>query len=849
MKIGFRTNIWGHRIDDLEHALALIAGARFQGVEICQSPRTLLDLDIDIEQLMKMLKEKGLKLAGLSGGSLGERMTYCRENRPDYLFTDDWYPGQSEEICRRHFTLALHPHAFKRVRRLDQALNLLDQHEGQLKLLPDLAHLTIVGDDPVQAIHRIGSARLAGVHMRDWNRRFGRSSHLYARGFTRLGDGDVNLKPALKALKDIGFDGWLIAEQGGLWPDPYESIWQCAEELSKIDLLPPPESRRFPLQRPIEKFPPPRTCETETEFRVLRSIQKAGAESPKLGYQRIAKAFSDLGKCDLVTVWSCSTMHDSMSLLAMTPDTSTIRNVVLNSVDQRISEVLSGIAVSRQSVTHFNLEEREPGRKYDRPYAAFGCPELLDLLKLKSMTTIPVFNPLNQGHLRLIINQFHKDPFLKVSDDDLARLAADVALAVDSILDRHCSFAVASANYIAESAVSVKEYLKSLVQLISEFIPCEGISIFLVNDLGNRLELAETTGVVWNVPTEDQYYRKGEGMTGTVWERNEPIMASDARKHPSHKGKASECYSLPRDSCLLAPLSDSRGEAIGVIRLQNKRAGDWGGFNTFSDNDLAVVDAIGRAAAPHIRMLTGEERRSRVMRRVTHELKTPLVAVRAAAEMMKDELARREISVANFFEYDYLNDIWSWSELMRRVLGNAEFFRFSETGIPIQSAPTLLMRDVIAPSVRQVAPILHGRKFSSDRIRYGRFDTVPKLWIDKNLFQQVIFNLLANSIKYAYRDPMAFNIIIDGLRRHNHYVIKFQDTGPGIPKDMAEVIFEEGIRGSNANENNVAGQGIGLWVVRQIVEAHGGSVEVTNLSLPTEFSIFLPLSLATRPQK
>jgi signal transduction histidine kinase/sugar phosphate isomerase/epimerase len=844
MKIGFRTNIWGSRIDDLPYALDLLASAGFQGVEICQCPATLEK----VEDLMKMLEARGLTLAGLSGGTLRERMDYCGDFRPGYLFTDDWYPGESEE-AGRHFVLALHPHAFKRVRRLDDAMTLLNEHAGLLKLLPDLAHLTIVGEVPAEVIRRVGPGRLAGVHVRDWNRRYGRSSHLYARGFTELGKGDVALRPALKALRDVAFDGWVIAEQGGIWPEPYESVWQCAKELSRFGLLPCPERVRFPFQQPLKKPPPPRTCETEVEFRFLRSIQQAGAEPPSLGYKRIAKAFHDLGSCELVTVWSCSTMHDSMSLLAMEPDAVTIRNVVLNTVDQKISEDLSGIAVARQAVTHFDLTEAEPGRPYRRSDATFGSPDLVRLLKLTWMTTVPVFNPVNQGHLRLIINRYQKDRFRTISDDDLARLGADVALAADSILDRHCSFAAASANYIAERTFKVREYLKGLIGVINEFVQCEGISIFLVNELGNRLELAETTGIDWAAPKEEQYYRKGEGMTGTVWARNEPIMTPDARKHPSHKGKASERYKLPRDSCLLAPLSDSRGDVLGVVRLQNKHAAEFAGFNTFSDDDLAVVDAIGRAAAPHLQMLIGEERRFKVMRRVTHELKTPLVAVRAAAELMSDELARREISAPNFFEYDYLSDIWSWSELMRRVLGNAEFFRFSDTGIPLQASPTLLMKDVIAPSVRQVSPILNGRNFASDRIHYGRFDTVPKLWIDKNLFQQVIFNLLSNSIKYAYRDPKAFNISIEGWREQDRYVITFRDTGPGIPKDLAEAIFEEGIRGPDASASNVAGQGVGLWVVRQVIEAHGGRVEVTKLSMPTEFTISLPAYLSTKPPR
>jgi len=64
---------------------------------------------------------------------------------------------------------------------------------------------------------------------------------------------------------------------------------------------------------------------------------------------------------------------------------------------------------------------------------------------------------------------------------------------------------------------------------------------------------------------------------------------------------------------------------------------------------------------------------------------------------------------------------------------------------------------------------------------------------------------------------------------------------------MEDRIFEEGVRGDNAMRVHVTGQGLGLSIVRQVIERHRGTIRVTNLQLPTEFTIELPYWLASRP--
>jgi K+-sensing histidine kinase KdpD len=113
------------------------------------------------------------------------------------------------------------------------------------------------------------------------------------------------------------------------------------------------------------------------------------------------------------------------------------------------------------------------------------------------------------------------------------------------------------------------------------------------------------------------------------------------------------------------------------------------------------------------------------------------------------------------------------------------------------------------------------------------------------MFQQVFFNLLGNSIKYCFRDTDSFNVQIRTGRDAHNYQIFFEDWGIGIPEGYENVIFEQYVRAPGAEEYDASGDGLGLWVVRGIVEAHGGHIKATHLHQPTQITIFLPTELAS----
>jgi signal transduction histidine kinase len=109
--------------------------------------------------------------------------------------------------------------------------------------------------------------------------------------------------------------------------------------------------------------------------------------------------------------------------------------------------------------------------------------------------------------------------------------------------------------------------------------------------------------------------------------------------------------------------------------------------------------------------------------------------------------------------------------------------------------------------------------------------------VDGARLQRVIDNLVANAVKYS---PDGGDIVVELTDEGAHLVLSVRDSGIGIPPSEVEAVFERFRRGSNV-AGRFGGTGIGLAGVRQIVEQHGGSVEVTSaLGTGSTFTVRLP---------
>ncbi len=143
-----------------------------------------------------------------------------------------------------------------------------------------------------------------------------------------------------------------------------------------------------------------------------------------------------------------------------------------------------------------------------------------------------------------------------------------------------------------------------------------------------------------------------------------------------------------------------------------------------------------------------------------------------------------------------------------------------------------LARHIVKPVVRGIRPMLKKHALQEGKIILANFEVIPNLALDHSMMQQVFFNLLTNAIKY--RDVTSeFAVTIEaGVKRSNsgtpeHYTIDVVDGGIGLDAepDAPERKFLPWVRGEKSSrEKDVSGVGIGLTLVREIIEAHGGTV-------------------------
>lgn len=238
-----------------------------------------------------------------------------------------------------------------------------------------------------------------------------------------------------------------------------------------------------------------------------------------------------------------------------------------------------------------------------------------------------------------------------------------------------------------------------------------------------------------------------------------------------------------------------------------------------------------------------EQKRSGMLDKISHEFKSPIVGIRNNASFLQ----RRFNMLTNELLESKFNDILTDCEILLYQVGQLEHILGRPSPIS-KVEKTFVYRDIIIKTINQLKPVFLERGFDLAKINYNPADSTRiKIYADKAKLNQVVYNLLTNSIKYAEDDPEAFSIKIDMEEDENNFIIKFKDSGIGISRELREKIFEDGFRTPEAIQMNVNGSGLGLTIARKIMRQMGGDLKLGSNRKPTEFLLLIPQKLSEEP--
>jgi signal transduction histidine kinase len=213
---------------------------------------------------------------------------------------------------------------------------------------------------------------------------------------------------------------------------------------------------------------------------------------------------------------------------------------------------------------------------------------------------------------------------------------------------------------------------------------------------------------------------------------------------------------------------------------------------------------------------------------VGHEFRTALTTIQGFGEVIaEDTLTSEEIR-------EYVGDMCSEAHRLSRLITEQLDLDRMQSGQMQLKSEVVDLKTLIEEMAHKM-----GTQSLEHEVRLDLERSLPSLWADRDRMSQVLLNLLSNAIKYS---PAGGEILISSKREGAWVHITVQDQGLGIPQEKLARVFEQYTRVDSESSRFIGGTGLGLSVVKQIVEMHGGTVSVESVvDKGSTFHVQLPL--------
>lgn len=391
--------------------------------------------------------------------------------------------------------------------------------------------------------------------------------------------------------------------------------------------------------------------------------------------------------------------------------------------------------------------------------------------------------------------------------------------------------ATLSKHFINLDAQHIDQEITQALQTISRFLHVDRSYIFLFSQDGarmsnthewcasgiashcKRLQDVPTTAFSWSVAT----YQRLEVL----------CLPNLTNLPPEATGERHEFQLADVRSFLGVPMT-AGGQLLGFLGLNSVQQEKF-----WTDESITLLKVIAEIFANALARRQIERLKDELVSTVSHELRTPLTSLRGFAELMlkrsfSPEKQKEFLSVIHK-EATRLTELINDFLDIQRIESGKQTYHFEELNI----AP--LFRDVV--TVFMSTTEHHTFQLEID-------EQLPKVQADSARVHQVLANLLSNALKFS---PQGGQIRIGARQEHEHLTVWVADDGIGIPPEVMPRLFSKFFRVDNKETRTIGGTGLGLALVKDTIEAHGGQVWVESvLGHSSTFFFTLPLINSTK---